>query len=261
MSYRTRQRRSNRNSVQIDIPMPFGRPSSNDEQNNHVSETDVMDVQEQGMVVDEDNCILHNIVNHADNEKEMERIEANTESELHVDERFFSSTNNYLHNDDTYDDDEDYDDDNDEVSDSDFDEIDIRSGEVIYNGCEATVLEIVNDLLEIFIKNKITKAALNGFLKILKKVLPSGHNFPTTLSRFFHLIENEAPIGSAKKHYYCKICRAYIESDSDSFCSSCKEKRDSGTFYELDIFHRVKFLFERQHLADKLENPTSRTVI
>lgn len=145
---------------------------------------------------------------------------------------------------------------NDSYGESDDDDIflEIDGNDSLYNGCSFTSREIICDLMDIYVGQKITKETLKSFLKLLQKVLPKPNSLPHTLHLLFQYVEKEAPTSSVKKHNFCKTCRAYIKfSGDEAFCELCKKKQNPGIFYELDLSEQIQFLFEQRNLADKLE--------
>ncbi|XP_057323628.1 uncharacterized protein LOC130666535 [Microplitis mediator] len=120
--------------------------------------------------------------------------------------------------------------------------------------------KFVLDLLNLYIKHNITKAALQDILKIQLKFLPDNNEIPKTLYKLFQYAKDIAPPCKFIKTYYCKRCLFNVDLEiiakkQVKKCSLCQtdQSSDIGFFHKFDVSDQIKFLFEHNNLAEKLK--------
>lgn len=124
-----------------------------------------------------------------------------------------------------------------------------ESAELLYENSKITVDQCVFDLLNYYVRYKITKAALEETLKMQINMLPADNNMPKTLFQLFQYVERIAPPCKIIKHFYCKMCLFYIGTNEKvERCASCDIKRNNGFFFEFDICDQITYLFEKKNL-------------
>lgn len=130
----------------------------------------------------------------------------------------------------------------------------------------ASVDKFVLDLLNLHIKHNITKAALKDILKMQLKFLPDDNEMPKSLFKLFQYAKNIAPPCKVIRNYYCKKCLVNVDLEvlgkkQVKKCSLCKtdQASDIGFFHEFDVSDQIKFLFEKNNLAEKLKLTRSST--
>ena len=122
----------------------------------------------------------------------------------------------------------------------------------LHQNSDLTFTEIVTRLMNLFWKHKLTKTALNDILQLSRDLLPKPNNIPKTVYQLFNVVREASP-GPAIKHYYCKECRFYLGSENSvNFCTSCSKVTETKHFFEFDIQHKIRHLFEVRNLAEIL---------
>lgn len=116
----------------------------------------------------------------------------------------------------------------------------IDNGQIIhkllYEKSEITVSQSVFTIMDLYINNKLTKAALKAILQALQLLLPKPNNMPKTTFTLFQFVRNLTCTYTIIKHYYCKRCLFY--NGTNSFmpeCPSCSSIEGTWYFYEFDI--------------------------
>ncbi|KAK3918492.1 Ankyrin repeat and zinc finger domain-containing protein 1 [Frankliniella fusca] len=89
----------------------------------------------------------------------------------------------------------------------------------LFEGSDLTVNEGILNVMDLWISNKESKAALDRTLKAISRLLPKNNNLPSNAHTVLSFIEGLAPDLSVSKHYFCKACRMYSEHDDP--CSIC----------------------------------------
>ncbi|XP_036140791.1 uncharacterized protein LOC118644940 [Monomorium pharaonis] len=129
---------------------------------------------------------------------------------------------------------------------------------LLYKNSEITVSQSVLIIMNLYIHNKLTKAALTAILKALQLVLPKPNNMPKTQFHLFQFVRNLTTTCTIIKHYYCRQCLFYNGSDSSmTVCPSCSSIESMWHFYEFDLVDIIRYMFEVRNLADKLHVPFS----
>lgn len=124
---------------------------------------------------------------------------------------------------------------------------------LLYKKSEITVSQSILSIMELYIHNKLTKAALQAILKALQLLLPKPNAMPKTEFKLFQFVRNVAGTCPVIKHFYCRQCLFYKGTDhSVAVCSSCSSI-ESWHFYEFDLRDQIRYLFEIRNLADKLQ--------
>lgn len=129
--------------------------------------------------------------------------------------------------------------------------------DVLYEDSTISVDECVFRLLNFYVKNNITKAALKESLEMQLKILPKNNQMPKTVFKLFQYAKNVASPCQVIQHYYRKKCLFFIGDTKILKCCLCNstEKNDISFFFEFDICDQIKFMFENNNIAEKLKLP------
>ncbi|KAK3924497.1 DNA polymerase IV [Frankliniella fusca] len=124
----------------------------------------------------------------------------------------------------------------------------------LFEGSDLTVNEGILNVMDLWISNKESKAALDRTLKAISRLLPKNNNLPSSAHTVLSFIEGLAPDLSVSKHYFCKACGMYSEHDDP--CSICvtdneaieNSSPENGHFFIFDIGCILKYWFEERNL-------------
>jgi len=131
----------------------------------------------------------------------------------------------------------------------------------IYPGKEFSVNDAILDLMDLYLKNKLTKVGVSRTLEFLCKYLPDNHNLLSNSHSVFEYIKSLAPPMSATKHYFCAQCSYYHGLTTDGLCVICKdETANFKFFYYLDLSSFVKYFFEVRNLASIIDAEAEKEV-
>lgn len=134
--------------------------------------------------------------------------------------------------------------------------------EILYEGSEISVLKSVSHLMDLYVREKITKVTLKCILETLQLLLPNPNNMPKTIYQLFQFVKKRAPLCATVKHYYCDKCLLYCGTEEKTgkntkiirkTCVACFNTKIISFFYELDIEDQIRYLFEHNNLAEKLK--------
>lgn len=84
---------------------------------------------------------------------------------------------------------------------------------ILYPGSTITLLQAVVLVLQFFFKHNCTKRLLNDLLKLLTRLLPTGHKLPSSKYRLFNFVKKTTGHHpTVRKHYVCikKNCMRYV---------------------------------------------------
>ena len=117
--------------------------------------------------------------------------------------------------------------------------------EPLYQGAEFSVFKCCTLIMLFVIKHKLTKAALQDLLYLIKTVIPSiGCKMITSIYRvnglFLNFFGNETPT----MHYMCNNCGTLLKQGKTQ-CKSSRACKQAGTvkFAELNVEAKLKELF------------------
>lgn len=127
--------------------------------------------------------------------------------------------------------------------------------QLLYENCSSTVEESILMLLDLYVKNKWTKASLKGTLNMLQILLPEDNQMPKTVFKLLQYVRNLVPPFTVVKHFYCSHCLCYDGVKFKAKCSSCKAIKKNNCFFEIDIREQIKHMFEQRNLGEKLKLP------
>ncbi|KAK3919885.1 Halomucin [Frankliniella fusca] len=124
--------------------------------------------------------------------------------------------------------------------------------ESLYPGCEKTKDEAIHELINIYLRKKLSKSALTEFLKLYVTSLPPNNAMPSSIHYLFQYVRNLSLPLNEKEHYYCRPSMHPVVSKLVP-CDTC-ESTDIGIFYELPLDNILKFLFEERGLGDLIDS-------
>lgn len=133
--------------------------------------------------------------------------------------------------------------------------------ELLYENCSKSVNKAVLALLDLYIKNRWTKASLRGTLQLLHDLLPEDHLMPRTIYKLFSYLRELSPPMELIKHYYCQNCMCYngVNSKNINYCPSCDTAgKNTSFFFEININEQIKYMFEKRNLGEKLKPESYR---
>lgn len=144
------------------------------------------------------------------------------------------------------------------------------SRNMLFDGSKLTVEEAVLEIMEIFVRFKITKQCLQALITFASRILPDGHALPQTYYLLLEYVKKFSPFMTSIRHYYCKVCLYYVGSDEGSedrsdqptfnSCPACSSENPGvGFFFEIDIEEQIRYLFEYRNLADKIKTVENST--
>ncbi|XP_034233033.1 uncharacterized protein LOC117640570 [Thrips palmi] len=120
--------------------------------------------------------------------------------------------------------------------------------------CHLSVLEGILDIMNLYLKNKLSKNGLQRLIETTCKFLPTNHNLPTSSYQILTFVQSLAPPVPAVKHFYCKSCFHYHGESNVGECAICKVSTNFGHFYIFDVAALLIFFFEHRNLADLMDN-------
>lgn len=115
----------------------------------------------------------------------------------------------------------------------------------LYQGAEFSVFECCTLIMLFVIKHKLTKAALQDLLYLIKTVIPSiGCKMITSIYRVNGLFLKFFGNGAPTMHYMCSNCGTLLKQRKTQ-CKSSRACKKSGTvkFAELNVEAKLKELF------------------
>ena len=115
----------------------------------------------------------------------------------------------------------------------------------LYQGAEFSVFECCTLIMLFVIKHKLTKAALQDLLYLIKTVIPSiGCKMITSIYRVNGLFLKFFGNGAPTMHYMCNNCGTLLKQGKTQ-CKSSRACKQSGTvkFAELNVEAKLKELF------------------
>lgn len=119
---------------------------------------------------------------------------------------------------------------------------------MIYENADISLDQAVFSILDLWVKQKLSKTTLNLQLKLFQSMLPKFNCLPSSIYKFFKYVENQVPPCSIIKHYFCRNCLVYISSTLIETCNECQEK-EIAYFFELDFINQIKRLFETSTIS------------
>lgn len=103
---------------------------------------------------------------------------------------------------------------------------------MLYDNSQTTIYRSVLAIMNFYIQHKLTRAALRDLLKILQVLLPKTNSMPKTDFQLFRMIDKAAPTCNFIKHYYCKKCLFYNNTNPVmEVCSSCLSTEGTSFFF------------------------------
>ncbi|KAK3908854.1 Putative white-brown complex-like protein 30, partial [Frankliniella fusca] len=119
----------------------------------------------------------------------------------------------------------------------------------LHSKSDKSVNESILDIMDLFLKNKLSKAALSRTLKVMISFLEEDHNLPTSTKKILDYIVSLAPPVPAKVHYFCESCSFYHGETITGQCEICRIETKFQHFYIFDMATLIKFFFECRNLA------------
>ena len=123
----------------------------------------------------------------------------------------------------------------------------------IHNYSHLSVNEGILQIMNLYIRNRQSKAGLERAIQTICNLLPEDHNVPTSSHLILTYIESLAPPVPATIHYYCKDCLFYHGTDIVGHCEICRVETEFGRFFIYDIDALIKFFFEQRNLASIMD--------
>lgn len=127
----------------------------------------------------------------------------------------------------------------------------------LFSGSALTVQEGILQIMNLFIKDRLSKKGLQRLIKTICDFLPANHNFPTSSYKVLSFIESLAPPVPAVKHFYCEKCVYYHGESNAGRCAICEENTFSH-YYIFDIEALIKYFFESRNLADLIDSEAAK---
>lgn len=126
-------------------------------------------------------------------------------------------------------------------------------GVMLYEGSKLNIEKSVVVVMDLYVKNKLTKKTLQDLLTALQELLPSSNKMPKTNYELFKFVRKEAPVTEIL-HYYCRNCEYYFGlNDPKVSCQACFSEKGANKMFEFDIIKQIRHLFEVRNLADVLQ--------
>lgn len=102
---------------------------------------------------------------------------------------------------------------------------------VLFNNSAQTINETVYNLINLYMKHRMTKSNLRDMLVVINNMLPQPNLMPKTVHKLFYYVQNIVPSYTVIKHFYCKKCILYKGVDTVSeVCKSCLVNENSFFF-------------------------------
>ena len=129
----------------------------------------------------------------------------------------------------------------------------------LYTGGEITVGEAFYQIMLFFLRNAITKKALDNLITLLFILLPKPNYFPRSkylfLKLLFSLIPNHR--GTIVKHQSCEECCHYLgiysKQSRKKICDQCNSNDVNGEFLQYNLKQVFIDAFENRHLANLID--------
>ncbi|XP_051166501.1 uncharacterized protein LOC127284848 [Leptopilina boulardi] len=125
----------------------------------------------------------------------------------------------------------------------------------IYDNANICGGDALNQILKIYVSNRLTKTALGDMLSLINNLLPEDHSLPKTKYKLTKLIDKVLPPVQANfttKHRICADCLNYVGEWSDSVnvqvCLRCNSRKLDSFFLEFDIETELRIAFEVRDL-------------
>ncbi|XP_036140345.1 uncharacterized protein LOC105839407 [Monomorium pharaonis] len=98
----------------------------------------------------------------------------------------------------------------------------VNNNTVLFNNSAQTVDETVYNLINLYIKHRMTKFNLEDMLTVINNMLSQLNLMPKTLYKLFSYVKNMVPPFTVIKHVYCKKCMLYKSVKAASkVCKLC----------------------------------------
>lgn len=127
----------------------------------------------------------------------------------------------------------------------------------LHNDSDLTVNESILKIMELYLKNKLSKAGLQRTIKTMCDMLPGNHNLPTSAYFILQYIESLAPPVVNESYYYCENCCYYHGTKNEGQCEICKNTT-FGHFFFFDLAVLIRFFFENRNLAAIIDSESEK---
>ncbi|KAK3925205.1 Halomucin [Frankliniella fusca] len=123
----------------------------------------------------------------------------------------------------------------------------------LYPGCGKTKDEAIHGLINVYLRNKLSKNALKDFLNLYVSSLPTNNVMPRSVYHLLQYVNNLSMpcFNYVIEHFYCRPGMHLVVSKLEP-CATCNSE-NFGVFYELPLEKIIKFLFEHRGLADLID--------
>jgi len=108
--------------------------------------------------------------------------------------------------------------------------------------CRLSVREAILQLMNLYVKDKLSKKGLQRLVQTFCNFLPDNHSFPTSSYQILSYVQSLAPPVSATKHYYCVKCSYHHGECNAGHCVICGDSMFAH-FYIFDVPALVKYFF------------------
>jgi hypothetical protein len=130
----------------------------------------------------------------------------------------------------------------------------IDQGKFIYNDSNITLNEFAYSLMLIKFRHKLSEAAVDDILNLIKIIIPSPNNCPKTSSTLIKNIPNNVNVTD---FLVCNNCKRYIPFTKMKTCESCSigELIQFSTF---DIIPQIQKIVSNEKYFDQIKTANSR---
>lgn len=129
---------------------------------------------------------------------------------------------------------------------------------MLYDQANISLNEAVFKILDMWVKQNLTKTTLSLQLDLINSMLPNDNCLPKSVYKFFKYVENQVPPCSIIKHFFCRSCSIYLSSLKN--CSECGENEISY-FFELDFIQQIKRILESSDVSKYFKEIQASTYI
>lgn len=123
----------------------------------------------------------------------------------------------------------------------------------IHENSEMSINEGILQIMDLYVKNQLSKQGLERTVKVMCSFLPENHQLPTSAHSILKYVTGLSPPIPATVHYYCESCLTYCGSIAD-LCEVCNVPTSFGRFFTFNIAALVKFFFEHRDLASIIDS-------